>query len=93
MSFLCLFLMRSFVVQIFSKEKFCTTKDRIKNKHKKDIFQKQKDQNQKLSTTMNCQKTQNAITTQKTVAVYFKDVETEETFSSQDHKLVETTNL
>ena len=27
------------------------------------------------------------------VAVYFKDVKTEETFSSQDQKLVETTNL
>ena len=29
----------------------------------------------------------------KSVAVYFKDVKTEETFSSQDQKLVETTNL
>ena len=42
---------------------------------------------------MNCQQTQNAITTQKTVAVYFNDIKTEETFSSQDQKLVETTNL
>ena len=29
----------------------------------------------------------------KNVAVFFKDVKTEETFSSQDQKLVETTNL
>ena len=43
---------------------------------------------------MNCQQTQNALTTKKIVAVYFKDVKTEETFSSQDQKkLVETTNL
>ena len=42
---------------------------------------------------MSCQQTQNALTTQKNVAVYFKDVKTEETFSSQDQKLVETTNL
>ena len=42
---------------------------------------------------MNCQKTHNALTKQKKVAVYFKDVKTEETISSQDQKLVETTNL
>ena len=42
---------------------------------------------------MNCQQTHNALTSQKSVAVYFKDVKTEETFSSQDQKLVETTNL
>ena len=60
---------------------------------KKDIFQKHKDQNQKFKTPMNCLQTHNALTTQKTVAVYFKDVKTEETFSSQDQKLVETTNL
>ena len=42
---------------------------------------------------MNCQRTHNALTTQKTVAVSFKDVKIEETFSSQDQKLVETTNL
>ena len=60
---------------------------------KKDIFQKHKDQNQKLSFPMNFQQTHNALTTQKMVAVYFKDVKTEETFSSQDQKLVETTNF
>ena len=60
---------------------------------KNDIFQKHKNKNQKLSTPMSCQQTQNALTTQKTVAMYFKDVKTEETFSSQDQKLVETTNL
>ena len=60
---------------------------------RKDIFQKHEDQNQKLSTPMNCQQTHNAITTQKAVAVYFEDVKTEETFSSQDKQLVETTNF
>ena len=59
----------------------------------KDIFQEHKDQNRKLSTSMNCQKTHNALKTQNNVAVYFKDVKTDETFSSQDQKLVETTNL
>ena len=42
---------------------------------------------------MSCQHTHNALTTQKTVAVYFDDVKTEETFSSQDKQLVETTNF
>ena len=60
---------------------------------KNDIFQKYKDKNQKLSTAMNLQHTHSAFTTQKSVAVYFKDVKTEETFSSQDQKLVVTTNL
>ena len=59
----------------------------------KDIFQKHKDQNQKLNNPMNCQQTHNALTTQKNVAVYFKDVKNEETLSSQDRKLVETTSL
>ena len=60
---------------------------------KKDIFQKHKEQNQKLSTPMNYQQTHNALTIQKHVAVNFKDAKTEEAFSSQDQKLVETTNL
>ena len=42
---------------------------------------------------MNCQHIHNALTTRKSVAVYFKDVKTEETLSSQDQKLVVTTNL
>ena len=58
-----------------------------------DKFQKQKFQNQKLSTPMKLQQNRNASKIQKTVALYFKDVKTEETFSSQDQKLVETTNL
>ena len=41
---------------------------------------------------MNCQHTHIALTTQKSVAVYFIDVKTEGTFSNQDQKLVETTN-
>ena len=42
---------------------------------------------------MNSQHTHNALKNQKSSAAYFKDVKTEETFSSQDQKLVETTNL
>ena len=42
---------------------------------------------------MSRQHTHKALTTQKIVAVYFKDVKIEETFSSQDQKLLETTNL
>ena len=42
---------------------------------------------------MNHQHTHNALITQNIVAVYFKDVKTEETFSNRDQKLVETTNL
>ena len=42
---------------------------------------------------MNSQHTHNALTNQKSSAVYFKDVKTEEAFSNQDQKLVETTNL
>ena len=42
---------------------------------------------------MNSQHTHNALTTQTIFAVNFKDVKTEETFSSQEQKLVETTNL
>ena len=60
---------------------------------KNDLFQKNKDQNQKLSTPMDCQRTHNKLTTRKSVTMYFKDVKTEETFSSQDQKLVVTTNL
>ena len=60
---------------------------------KKDIFQNPKYQNQKPRTPMNHQHTQNALTNQKSSAVFFKDVKTEETFSSQDQKLVEITNL
>ena len=57
---------------------------------KKGIFQKPEVQNYKLSTPMNLQHYHNALTI---VAVLFKDVKTEELFSSQDQKLVETTNL
>ena len=75
-------------------KKICTTKNHIKAEHKKDTFQKYKEQNQKNCTHMNIQHTHNSLTTQKIVAVYFKDVKlNEETFSSQDQKLVETTNL
>ena len=63
------------------------------NTQKKTHYRNIKFQNQKLSTPMNLQHYRNALITQKNVAVYFKDVITEETFSSQDQKLVETTNL
>ena len=42
---------------------------------------------------MSCQQIHNASTSRNSVAVYIKDVKTEETFSSQYQKLVETTNL
>ena len=42
---------------------------------------------------MNNQQTHNALTNQKSSAAYFKDVKTEEAFSNQDQKLMETTNL
>ena len=42
---------------------------------------------------MNSQQTHNALTNQKNSAAYFKVVKTEEAFSNQDQKLVETTNL
>ena len=60
---------------------------------KNETFQKLEDQNQKLRNPMNPQHIHNAITTQKSVAVYFKYVKIEETFSKQDQKLMETTSL
>ena len=42
---------------------------------------------------MNFQRYHNALKTQETVAVFFKPVKIEETFSSQGQKLVDTTNL
>ena len=42
---------------------------------------------------MNRHHTHNASNTQKKAAVCFKDVKSEETFKSQDQKLVATTNL
>ena len=42
---------------------------------------------------MKRQQTHNALINQKSSAVYFKDVKTEEAFSNHDQKLVETTNL
>ena len=42
---------------------------------------------------MSTQQTHYTLTNQKSSAVYFKDVKTEETLISQDQKLVETTKL
>ena len=61
---------------------------------KKDIFQKHKYQNPKPRNPINSYQTHNALTNQKKQrCAYFKDVKTEEAFSNQDQKLVETTNL
>ena len=53
-------------------KKFVPQKIASRINTKNDIFQKHKDQNQKLSTPMNRQQTHKALTTQKIVAVYFK---------------------
>ena len=74
-------------------KKFVPQKIASRINTKNDIFQKHKEQNQKLSTPMNLQHTHNSLTIQKSVAVYFKEVKTEEIFSSQDQMLVVTTNL
>ena len=75
-------------------KKKCTTKKSHQGwTQKKDIFQTHKEQKRKLYTPMIRQHTHIALTNQKSSAVYFKDVKTEETFSSQDQKLVETNNL
>ena len=60
---------------------------------KKYIFQKPEDQNLKLQTPTNRHHIHNALTTEKNVAVNFKDVKTEERFSSQDQNLAKITNL
>ena len=52
---------------------------------KKDVLQKHKVQNQTFSILMNLQHYHNALKNQKkTVAVYFKDVKTEETFIAKN---------
>ena len=62
-------------------KKFVPQKIASRINSKNDIFQKHENQNQKHSTPMNLQHTHNALTTQKSVAVFFKDVKIEETFS------------
>ena len=57
-------------------KKFVPQKIASRINTKNDIFQKHQDQNQKLSTLMNCQQTHNALTIQKDVAVNLKDVKT-----------------
>ena len=42
---------------------------------------------------MSLQHIHNALKTQESLAVFFKDVKTEDNFSRQDQKLVETTKL
>ena len=69
-------------------KKFVSQKIASRINTKNDIFQKHKDQNQKLSNNTDHQHTQNALPTQKIVAGYFKSVKTEKTFRSQDQKIV-----
>ena len=57
------------------------------------MFQTHEERNHKFYTPMNHKHTDIALTNQKISAVCFIDVKTEETISSQDQKLVETTNL
>ena len=51
---------------------------------RKDIFQKQKNQNPKSRSPMNSQHTHNALTNKKSSAAYFKDNKTEEALSNQN---------
>ena len=74
-------------------KKFVPQKIASRMNTKKDIFQKLKDPNPKPRSPMNSQQTQNTLTNQKSSAAYFKDVKTEEAFSNQNQKPVETTNL
>ena len=77
-------------------KKFVPQKIASRINTKNDLFQKQKEQNQKFSSPMNCQHNHNALTTQNKYRCVFqrcKDVKIEETISSQDQKLVETNNL
>ena len=67
----------------WKRKKFVPQKIASRMNTKNDIFQKYKEQNQKLSTPMKCQHTHNSLTTQKSVAVHFNDVKTEEKVSSQ----------
>ena len=62
------------------------------NTKKKHISETRKPKS-KPRPPMSLQHTHNALKSQKSVAVIFKGVKSEETFSSQEQKLVETTNL
>ena len=75
------------------KKKFVPPKIASRINLKNDIFQKHKKQNRKLSTTKSRQHTHILLTTQKVVALYFKDVKSEELLSTQYQKLVKTTKL
>ena len=74
-------------------KKFVPQKIASRTNTTKNIFQKDRDQSPKPRSRMNSQHSQNAFTNQKRSAAYFKDVQTEEAFSNQDQKLLETTNL
>ena len=74
-------------------KKNCTTKNHIKAERKKrHVSEIQRTKLKNLYSHETSAYPQR-INHPKNVAVYFKDVKTEKTFSSQDQKLVETTNL
>ena len=76
-----------------NEKKNCTTKNHIKAEHKKKTyFRNTKNKSKKLYSHEPSAYPQR-INYPQIVAVFFKDVKTEETFNSQDKKLVETTNL
>ena len=58
---------------------------------KKEIFQKHRYQNPKPRSPMNSQHTHNALKNKKSSAEYFKDVKTEEAFSSRNYQFVMAT--
>ena len=74
-------------------KKICTTKNHIKAEHKKDTFQKYKEQNQKNLYSHEPSAYPQLINYPKNRRCVFQRCQTEETFSSQDQKLVETTNF
>ena len=74
-------------------KKLLPQKKRIKDEHKKRHISETRKPKSKARTPMNLQRNHNLLKAQKSVAVYFKVVKTEETFSNQEQKLVETTNL
>ena len=74
-------------------KKFDHKKSHQRCTQKKTFFRNTRTKIKKISTPRNRQHVHNALTPQKSVPGYLKDVKTEETFSSQDQKIVETTNL
>ena len=77
-------------------KKKITTKNHIKAEHKKrhiSEIQRTKSKNLNSHEPSAYPQRINTLTTPKKLSLYFLVVKTEETFSSRDQKLVETTNL